>query len=439
MSSASPTRASLAKSVAPPGRFALAFAPMTRSPAVRAIQAALRKAIESGAERVGPFLVTIDPDATGLFRNFAVPDDDAAPTAADLTALTAFFAAHDRLPRLEFAAPAPGVEAALAEAGFVVDNRLALLALPEPAALRESASVDGVTLDEPDTDERLRALARMQNEAYREAGVSDADVRRLRSTLAAGGAVVGAWSADGDAVSAAVLGAPRDGLAEIYAVATASTHRRRGLASAVVSALSRTALDRGMMPYLQCEGPAEQRMYERLGYRKVGELVDARGPLTADRRTPVTTAGEAETALTFLAYLRGALAAKLVGLGEDDARRPLVQSGTNLLWLVKHVAGVEAFWLHCVFAGDPDDVIPDDEELTRDTVGSVLTLYRRVGERTAEIVAAHPDLDELGVVAAFGPPLRSLRWTLAHLIEETARHAGHADILRELIDGATGR
>ncbi len=399
----------------------------------------MRKAIEDGADRVGAFLVTIDPDATGLFRNFAVPDDDAAPTAADVAALTAFFTARDRLPRLEFAAPAPRVEAALAEAGFVVDNRLALLKLPDPGALSQTASVDGVTLDEPDTDEQFRAVARMQNDAYGEAGVSDADVRRLRSTLAAGGAVVAAWSAGKQAVSAAVLAAPRDGLAEIYAVATASAYRRRGLASAVVSTLSRIALDRGLTPYLQCEGPAEQRMYERLGYRKVGELLDARGPVITDRRTPVTAAGEAETALTFLDYLRGALAAKLVGLGEDDARRPLVPSGTNLLWLVKHVAGVEAFWLHCVFAGDAEDVIPDDEDLTRDTVGSVLRLYRRVGERTAEIVAAHPDLDELGVIAPFGPPLRSLRWTLAHLVEETARHAGHADIVRELIDGATGR
>jgi hypothetical protein len=69
----------------------------------------------------------------------------------------------------------------------------------------------------------------------------------------------------------------------------------------------------------------------------------------------------------------------------------------------------------------------------------VLTLLRRVGERTAEIVAAHPDLDELGMVAPFGPPLRSLRWTLAHLLEEIGRHAGHADILSALLDGAVGR
>ena len=95
--------------------------------------------------------------------------------------------------------------------------------------------------------------------------------------------------------------------------------------------------------------------------------------------------------------------------------------------------------MHRVFAGDPEDVIPDDEDLSGDTIGSVLALSRRVRTRTAEIVAAHPDLDDLAVIAPFGPPKRSLRWTLTHLVEETARHAGHADILRELLDGSVGR
>lgn len=203
--------------------------------------------------------------------------------------------------------------------------------------------------------------------------------------------------------------------------------------------MTRIALERGIVPYLQTEAAGEQRMYERLGYRKLGELIDSRGPVITDHRAPVLAAAEAQTQLAFLNYLRDCLAAKLVGLGEQDARRPVVASGTNLLWLVKHAAGVEAFWLHCVFAGDPEDVIPDDEDLSADTVGSVLSMYRRVGERTAEIVAAHPDLDEPGTIAPFGPPLRTMRWTLAHLIEETGRHAGHADILRELIDGTVGR
>jgi predicted GNAT family acetyltransferase len=255
----------------------LAFAAMTDPVNVPSIQAALRQAIADAAERIGPFLVTIDAHATGPFRNFAVPDEDAAPTAADLAALREYFASVDRLPRLEFAAPQPVLEQALARAGFVIDNRLSLLALPGASALREVPVIDGVTLDEPAEDERLRALAAMQNEAYGEPGVSAADVARLRKTLAAGGVVVAAWDANGAAVAGGVLGAPRGTLAEIYGIAVAADQRRRGLGSAVAAALSRAALDRGVAPYLQTEGPGERRMYEQIGYKKVGELIDSRG------------------------------------------------------------------------------------------------------------------------------------------------------------------
>lgn len=92
-----------------------------------------------------------------------------------------------------------------------------------------------------------------------------------------------------------------------------------------------------------------------------------------------------------------------------------------------------------MFAGDPEEVIPDDEDLSTDTVGSVLSLLLNGGRRTAQIVAEHRDLDELGGTNSFVPIAGSLRWTLTHLIEETGRHAGHADVLRELIDGSVGR
>ena len=260
---------------------------------VRTIQGALRGSIARNAERVGPFTVTIDPDATGPFRNFAILDDAANPTAGDVDALIAFFSGHDRLPRLEFTAPAPAVERVLDAAGFVTHNRLPLLVLPDAGALAERPTPDGVVVDAPAEDDRLRALAAMQNAAYGEAGVSDADVARLRATIGAGGVAVAAWQ-DGTVVAGGVLGTPRDGLAEIYAVATADGHRRRGLASAVAVALTRAALDRGVTPYLQTEGSDEQRLYERIGYRRIGELIDSRGPVTTDHRAPTVIAGEAE-------------------------------------------------------------------------------------------------------------------------------------------------
>jgi hypothetical protein len=158
-----------------------------------------------------------------------------------------------------------------------------------------------------------------------------------------------------------------------------------------------------------------------------------------DHWLPVVVGSEAETQLAFIEYLRECLLVKLDDVSEHDARRALVPSGTNLLWLVKHCAGVESFWLHHVFAGDPEDVIPDDDDLTGDTVGSVQALYRGLSERTAQIVADHDDLGDLAAMALPGQDKRTLRWVLAHLVEESGRHAGHADILREQIDGSVGR
>ncbi|MFE6610418.1 DinB family protein [Amycolatopsis sp. NPDC057786] len=149
-----------------------------------------------------------------------------------------------------------------------------------------------------------------------------------------------------------------------------------------------------------------------------------------DAGPPSTGAGEKEVLVGFLDYLRAAVMAKAEGVPEDRARTPGVPSGTNLLGLVEHLTQVERHWLlghrvtdwKATFQPGPDD-----------TTASILAAYREtVAEANAEI-ASWDDL------AATGPRRGSRRWTLTHLIEETARHAGHADILRELIDGATGR
>ncbi|MFD6066124.1 DinB family protein [Amycolatopsis lurida] len=149
-----------------------------------------------------------------------------------------------------------------------------------------------------------------------------------------------------------------------------------------------------------------------------------------DAGPPATGAGEKDVLAGFLGYLRAAVMAKAEGVPEDRARTPGVPSGTNLLGLVKHLTHVERHWLlghrvtdwKATFRPGPDD-----------TTASILAAYREtVAEANAEI-ASWDDL------AATGPRRASRRWTLTHLIEETARHAGHADILRELIDGATGR
>ncbi|GAB3434411.1 DinB family protein [Flindersiella endophytica] len=141
--------------------------------------------------------------------------------------------------------------------------------------------------------------------------------------------------------------------------------------------------------------------------------------------------------LGFLDYLRASVIAKLDGVPEPQLRTPGVPSGTNLLGLVKHLTYVERHWL----LGEPvDDWAATFRAGRSESVEEVVLAYQETSARANELIAGCPDL------AAAGPrpggrrgPAPALRWTLTHLIEETGRHAGHADIVRELIDGATGR
>jgi GNAT superfamily N-acetyltransferase len=239
------------------------------------IQGHLRASNCAGAPRVGPFLLTYTPDDPSPFRNYAIPDDAARPSAADIDALVTWFRERQRRPRLEYVAPADGVESALLAAGFTVERRLPLMVLDTVVA---PPTPQGAELLLATTPEDLRACARVQNAAYGEGDrASDGDVARLARTTERGGAVALSLL-DGEPASSGVLTEPVDGLAEVAAVGTAAHLRGRGLASAVVALLSQTALDRGATPYLQAESEREAALYARLGYRRVGELTLANGP-----------------------------------------------------------------------------------------------------------------------------------------------------------------
>jgi hypothetical protein len=154
------------------------------------------------------------------------------------------------------------------------------------------------------------------------------------------------------------------------------------------------------------------------------------------------TGDEKEILVGVLNELRAIMLWKLDGLEEEQASRPMVPSGTSLLGIVKHLAWVERWWFGDFIGGnkfdypwsasDPDaDFRVEDHE----SVSSISRLYAdAVGEANA-VIAAASSLDVTGSLDS-GP--RSLRWVMIHMIDETGRHAGHADIVRELIDGATG-
>ena len=108
-----------------------------------------------------------------------------------------------------------------------------------------------------------------------------------------------------------------------------------------------------------------------------------------------------------------------------------------MLWLVKHLRRAEITWVELRFAGLPLEV-PSDDVQPEDTVATALEAYRTTAARTDALARRAASLDELSRNTG-DESVVSLRWILAHLLEETARHAGHADILRELIDGSTGR
>lgn len=157
-------------------------------------------------------------------------------------------------------------------------------------------------------------------------------------------------------------------------------------------------------------------------------------PRRRDTPPPRTGPGEKEVLLAFLDQLRAAVAAKAEDVPEPQVRTPGVPSGTSLLGLVRHLTHVERF----TFLGEgtadwPGTFRPRPDE----TVASVLAGYRAAVAAANAVIEACADLTEPVARPGRTPP--SMRWALVHMIEETGRHAGHADILRELIDGSTGR
>jgi hypothetical protein len=150
---------------------------------------------------------------------------------------------------------------------------------------------------------------------------------------------------------------------------------------------------------------------------------------------------------TYLKHEREAVLAKLEGLSEYDVRRPLTVTGTNLLGLVKHLATWEARYLGEVFGRPFPEPLPRwDVEAERladmwatedESRHHVVDRYRRVwahGDATVEAL----DLGATGRVEWWGDAEVPLFNVLVHLLAETSRHAGHADVLREELDGAVG-
>lgn len=169
-----------------------------------------------------------------------------------------------------------------------------------------------------------------------------------------------------------------------------------------------------------------------------------RGVTDPDTRPqPPFVGGETEQTAGFLDFLRETVVLKSSGLSEEDAHRPVLPSRLmTVAGVLSHLRWVEAYWFGVVLSGEPDRApysreAPDGEF----EVAADLPLARLIADYQAQCqvsrrVAAGMEIDS--TVPFRGDGRVNLRWVLLHMVEETGRHAGHLDIIRELLDGVTG-
>jgi uncharacterized damage-inducible protein DinB len=161
----------------------------------------------------------------------------------------------------------------------------------------------------------------------------------------------------------------------------------------------------------------------------------------AARKSPTHAGTEREILEGYLDFHRATILQKIAGVSDEDLRRKFVPSANTLLGLLKHLAYVERGWFQAQFAGRDIEYPEAGIKATwivepQETVEEIVALYQNEVRISREITA-NANLDDLSVYED-GDPKYTLRWILTHMIQETARHNGHADILRELIDGSTG-
>jgi len=151
---------------------------------------------------------------------------------------------------------------------------------------------------------------------------------------------------------------------------------------------------------------------------------------------------ELETLVRYLDTYRDIIAFKAEGVERSAGIKPMVPSGTSLLGIVKHLAYVERWWFQSIvgqldveYPWSDDDPDADWRIDEGESVQDIIDLYRQECDKSRAII---DELQSPDSTVPHGDGVISARRVLIHMVEETARHAGHADILRELIDGSTG-
>jgi GNAT superfamily N-acetyltransferase len=234
--------------------------------------AAYLRAGRHNSVRVGPFTAGFSDDSANPYANYAVPDDDARPSAGEVAELIAAFERRDRKPRLEYLpSVSPLVRPALEAAGFTVEGLLPLMTLAE---LVQPPSVAGIELAPVESDETVRGMVAAMHLAYGEPPPTEQDVIGRKKSLERGGFALLARSADGAAVGCGLVTVPIDGVAEIAGIGVVPGWRRRGIAAAVTARLVLAAWELGVRtPFLMAADDNAAGVYTRVGFQLGGRVL----------------------------------------------------------------------------------------------------------------------------------------------------------------------
>jgi GNAT superfamily N-acetyltransferase len=225
-----------------------------------------------GRQRVGPFLIRLTPNTDHPMSNYAVPDDDARPSDAEVDALVKAFDTRSLRPRLEYAsAAAPALESILQERGFSTEAHLPIMSC-RPGEEQLGEVPPGFELALARSDEEHAYAIVVADQAYGEP-VGTPDRTRIegrRHLVENGGAVVLArYQASGVPAGSGLFPVPREGVTEVAGVGTADAFRRRGVASAVTSRLVKQAFESGVeLVWLTPEHIEGERIYSRVGFTR---------------------------------------------------------------------------------------------------------------------------------------------------------------------------
>jgi GNAT superfamily N-acetyltransferase len=226
-------------------------------------------------EQVGPFLASYSRTSSNPYLNYAIPDDGAEPSAADVAELIEAYSRRRLKPRLEYIPElAPKVEPALLAEGFRTEGRLAHMEFGADDASGPVVPA-GIELVIPNAEDELLAVRAVQHEAYDEVEPPGEDaVRSLRRNIASGGgAVLARTVVDRIPVGAGEFTAIVNGVTEVTSIGVRPAYRRRGIAAAMTGWLARAARAAGGTSLFLMANEPEERIYARVGFITKGTVL----------------------------------------------------------------------------------------------------------------------------------------------------------------------